>query len=500
MTKKMWNRRSAVAALAALATVGGVAVAVNPAIADNSNVTADQRLGDLTVTLAPNATSSNPSFVTKATAAACPAGYDKMSRTWAIFDNAVIELTHTERLKAGAPTGWGLNGDAINLTDAAELGGLEDLSSYAFADTDNVFEYAVTCASTDISAIPTDLSVKYYSAKIQVAADGTLKDITAASTPTLTATPTVTPTATPTATPTPQRIAGPNRYETAVAVSKEADRIGKPLLLATGEKFADALAAGPAAASVQGTLLLTTPDKLLPAVKDEIARLKPSQIVIVGAEDSVSAAAATDASAAAGLDDTKVARLKGSNRAETAAKIAATFFPSAQEAFVTNGFNFPDAISAASVASITPRPVLLTTPDKLAVETAGAVKDGGITSVHVIGGASNVSAAAEDTLKALPGVTVDRVAGANRYETNTMVTAKYGPATPSTFIVATGNAYPDALVSSMLSAKLGAPLLLVSNACSVKATQDYLKNVASPSFVKIGGPKSVADNALTTTC
>ena len=59
-----------------------------------------------------------------------------------------------------------------------------------------------------------------------------------------------------------QRLAGPDRYATASAVAAEAVRQGaqhSPVVLASGESFADALAAGPAAAALGGVLLLVDP-------------------------------------------------------------------------------------------------------------------------------------------------------------------------------------------------------------------------------------------------
>ncbi len=62
-----------------------------------------------------------------------------------------------------------------------------------------------------------------------------------------------------------KRIAGAERYATAVALVEEARRQGldlEPTLLANGEVFADALVAGPAAAHLGGALLLADPDDL----------------------------------------------------------------------------------------------------------------------------------------------------------------------------------------------------------------------------------------------
>jgi len=57
--------------------------------------------------------------------------------------------------------------------------------------------------------------------------------------------------------------------------------------VATGENFPDALAGGAALGPV-GPILLTTRDSIPKATRDELARLKPKQVVVLGAASVVS--------------------------------------------------------------------------------------------------------------------------------------------------------------------------------------------------------------------
>ena len=86
------------------------------------------------------------------------------------------------------------------------------------------------------------------------------------------------------------RLAGPNRYDTAVAVSQWAFGTATTAFVATGEKFPDALTAGPVAARTPGPLLLSTPACLPTTVAAEIVRLGASRVVVLGGEPSLSAA------------------------------------------------------------------------------------------------------------------------------------------------------------------------------------------------------------------
>jgi putative cell wall-binding protein len=87
------------------------------------------------------------------------------------------------------------------------------------------------------------------------------------------------------------RSSGANRYDTAVAVSKNAFSPGVPaVFIATGDAFADALAGGPAAGVAPGPLLLSTRDCIPEAVNNEITRLNPGKIVLLGGTGALSPA------------------------------------------------------------------------------------------------------------------------------------------------------------------------------------------------------------------
>ena len=92
------------------------------------------------------------------------------------------------------------------------------------------------------------------------------------------------------------RISGTDRYSTAVAVSQESWSAGEvsTVYLASGENYPDALAAG-ASTLLQGPLLLTRRDVLPAAVADELRRLQPCLVVVVGGAGAVSDAVAAQA-------------------------------------------------------------------------------------------------------------------------------------------------------------------------------------------------------------
>ena len=160
------------------------------------------------------------------------------------------------------------------------------------------------------------------------------------------------------------RLAGADRFETSAMVSAAAFAPGVPVAyVATGRNFPDALSASAAAGKQGGPVLLTAPDSLPSSVRAELARLKPGKIVVLGQAGAVSE---TVRSQLASLTSGSVSRLAGADRFETSAKVsAATFAPGVPVAYVSTGYNFPDALSASAAAAKLGGPVLLTAPGSL---------------------------------------------------------------------------------------------------------------------------------------
>ena len=158
-----------------------------------------------------------------------------------------------------------------------------------------------------------------------------------------------------------RRVAGPDRYGTAAAISAATFPTTAPVAYITaGGGFADAVSAAAAAARDGGPILLTRTDVLPEATRAELARLAPARIVIIGGTASVSTSVATAVSAA--VPGAVVSRIAGKDRYETSAAIAATFAPNVPVIYAASGLSFADALAAAAAAGAQGAPVLLTAP------------------------------------------------------------------------------------------------------------------------------------------
>jgi putative cell wall-binding protein len=197
------------------------------------------------------------------------------------------------------------------------------------------------------------------------------------------------------------RLAGPNRYATAVQISlygfPDPGSAGT-VIVATGLGFADALAGAPAAVELGGPVLLTDPNLLPGAVAAEIERLGPSRIIVVGGTSVVSNTVFSQLQALA----PDVDRVSGPNRYETAVAISAEAFPSdAERVYLATGLNFPDALAGAAAAGWWSGPVLLVPGDELPVSVSGEIESLGATRGIILGGTAVVGADVENGLVAL---------------------------------------------------------------------------------------------------
>lgn len=195
------------------------------------------------------------------------------------------------------------------------------------------------------------------------------------------------------------RLAGSNRYATAVEISKYGFPAGADqVVIATGTGFADALAGGPLAAKLGGPVLLTDPKGLPAVVAAEITRLNPSRIVVLGGTAVVPEAVVTQLKA---LQPNTV-RVAGTNRYSTSVAISQAGFSSASRVYVATGLNFPDALAGAAAAAANGAPVLLIPGTSVPGEVAAEITRLGATQIFILGGAAAVSHAAATTLGGLP--------------------------------------------------------------------------------------------------
>jgi exonuclease III len=293
-----------------------------------------------------------------------------------------------------------------------------------------------------------------------------------------------------------ERLAGVDRYNTAVTVSHRAFPTGAPVVyVAGGIGFADGLSGGPRAAKDRGPLLLVPGQSTTPSsVTAEIKRLNPGRIVVLGGPASISTGVVTALDTIA-----PVTRISGDDRYATAAT-AATAWSTADTVYLASGEAFPDALSGSALAASQGAPLLLTRDRELPSASADALDRLKPSRIVIVGGPAAVSDRIEETLAERDGVTVSRVAGDDRYATSVKALAASGALASGRFIGASGANFPDALAGTPAAHKIGAGFALTRSGCVPDALADALgAQKISESFV-LGGTAALGRDALTDRC
>lgn len=279
------------------------------------------------------------------------------------------------------------------------------------------------------------------------------------------------------------RIAGKDRYATAVQISREYP-VGSELFVTVGDNYPDALTTAARAGSVGGPVLLTRPDSVPPVVRTEIQRLKPSRITVVGGTGAISDAVLQELR---GLTSAPVVRRGGGDRYATAGALARTFGTQVNVVYVATGENFPDALAGAARAGFNDGPVLLVDKDRVPGSTASAMAAINPNRVVVLGAEGSVNRAVAEELRGMTrSGNLQRVGGADRYKTAANLAAHYPTSTEKVF-VATGETYPDALSGASPAGDQHSPVLLVSEDRVPGATKRALLRLSPHEIILVGG-------------
>lgn len=315
---------------------------------------------------------------------------------------------------------------------------------------------------------------------------------------------TPTPSPTPSASPTPTpggnreviRVSGANRFATAAEISEV--RFPSPganfaeVFVATGANFPDALAAGPVANLTGAPILLVSQGSIPNETKAELTRLGPAKITIVGGTSQVSASVETQLGSYAA----SVVRLAGSNRYDTAGRVAGRFANNRPAVFIAAGTGFPDALSAGPAASLLNVPILLVEQGRLPNETKAALTRLTPATIYVVGGTGVVSDAVKTALvpytDSKTAGAVVRLSGADRFATNVAVMKRFWTAKVAWSTVANGMTFPDALAEGAYEL----PLHLVTPTSVPTVVRNDVKRIDPNRIDVLGGTAVVSESVV----
>ncbi|WP_245961788.1 cell wall-binding repeat-containing protein [Quadrisphaera granulorum] len=325
------------------------------------------------------------------------------------------------------------------------------------------------------------------------------------------------------------RYEGTTRIQTAVSVSQQlfpGAGSSRAVVIASSTNYADSLAGARLASAVGGPLLLTDPLALNIEVATEVARVlavpstaaasttsfqglaaaestAPKQtavgtVYLLGGTSAVSAAVETSLKAVNAKYT--INRISGTDRFDTAVKIAAQTAVddggSSAPIYVASGANYPDGLAVAALAARTGGVVLLTDGAKMPDATLKYLQtyDPNSELLVAIGGPAATATSGHGAERA--------VIGTDRYDTARKVAELFTSPTGSSSVrsvgLATGTNWPDALAGAAAMGNLDGPLLLtppdsLSSSASTAITSLAKKGKASSALV-FGGSGVVSSS------
>jgi putative cell wall-binding protein len=193
-----------------------------------------------------------------------------------------------------------------------------------------------------------------------------------------------------------------------------------------------------------------------------------------------------------------VVNIAGASRIGTAVEASKLAFPAGSEyVVIATARNWPDALGGSALAGALDAPILLTEPTWLPPAVSDEITRLNATHAIILGGTGAVSDAVSREIAALPGMTVERIAGASRYATANLVAARtigeLGDAYDGTAFVATGANFPDALGASPIAAANGWPIYLANPSQGANdAMVSSMRSAGVTEAVILGGTGAVS--------
>lgn len=210
-------------------------------------------------------------------------------------------------------------------------------------------------------------------------------------------------------------------------------------------------------------------------------------------------------------------RYRGVGRHDTAGLIARdgkTFhaenpnaFREADDVIVARADDFPDSMAGATLAGAVTAPVLLVdTTGDIQADTQEALDIIEPSRIFALGGTAAISEQVTSDLESLAYVdTVERVAGADRFETAAEVARTANDEEPvptladdTVALLATGEGFADALTGGQVAYAGPFPLLLTPQGTLAGAAEDALGELEVDRVLVLGGSNAVSDDVVVT--
>lgn len=264
-------------------------------------------------------------------------------------------------------------------------------------------------------------------------------------------------------------ITGNKINETSNAVDKYMFEKVNNLYLVNESDYVDSLTGGVLVGENKGSLLFVKDHKV-----DEkaMARIKAADnVFIIGGEGSVSDEVVKDIANYRG-------RISGKDRYETGIEVAKKLGED-RGIIIANSKDFPDSLSATSLAVKSDMSIMLTEKDKLNDSVKEYIKSKSDKDIYFVGGEASLTKAVKEEILEVAGkdkakVSEFTLAGKDRYETSLKVAEKFNAT--NDVVLTGGRNHKDAMLGIVVASNTDAPVVLANNFGDNANLKEYLKN------------------------
>ena len=288
-----------------------------------------------------------------------------------------------------------------------------------------------------------------------------------------------------------KKLKGADRFETATKISQSGWTKSDTVVIVNGEdkSMVDGLTATPLASVKNSPILLSSNEKLPQKTVEELKRLNPSKVIVIGGNNSMPNSVVEAIKAV--NSKISVQRIGGDTRYQTSINIAKEIDKTnnVSKLYIGAGNGEADSLSIASLAGKEKTPIVLTQKDGVDNEAEQFIKSNKVSNIYFIGGIEKISNKAIEQVGKIANrdISKNRVAGQTRQETNAKVIDKfYSQSKLDGVVVANQDKLIDALAVGPLAAKNNSPVILATNTLD-KSQESSLKGKNSSKLFEVGG-------------
>lgn len=288
------------------------------------------------------------------------------------------------------------------------------------------------------------------------------------------------------------KIIGENRYDTAAKISKEAFKDkSDAVILINGKNSSDGLSAGPFASLIDASMLLVEKDYIPNETINEIKRLNPKNVYLIGGTDVVSEKVKEDIQNIIDINAKDINRIGGVDREETSLLIGKEIakLSNVENIYVVNGYKGEaDAMSILSKACNEKSPILVTNGSKFNNAQKSFIKSIKYPNFYFLGGDAVIRNNLLDEVESLfdAEISIDRFYGDDRQETNSVVLDYFYYDNINSLIVCKSDNLIDALCVGVFAGKNNIPVLIATNNLS-SMQEEVVKSKAYDTLYEVGG-------------